>query len=72
MSPRSLGRPPLNHETVTSTLRMPRETFDRIDAEAERRVLGRSKLIELVMLRFLDECDAAAADGSPPEQGTTP
>lgn len=59
MSARPLGRPPLNHETVASTLRMPRETFDRIDAEAERRLVGRSKLIELVMLRFLEECDAA-------------
>lgn len=55
---RPLGRPPLNRETVASTVRMPREVFDRIDAEADRRIVGRSKLIEMVMLRFLDECDA--------------
>lgn len=39
---------------VSTTLRLPAELLDRLDAEAEARVLGRTKLVELLLRSGLD------------------
>lgn len=41
-------------ETVQTTLRLPKALNDRLVAEAKRRVLGKSRLVELILVPWLE------------------
>lgn len=53
-----MARNPANTRHVC-TFRLPSDLVERLDSEAAARVLGRSKLVEMLLRRGLDSLDPA-------------
>lgn len=66
-----MGRPPKRPDgRVQTTLRIDPALLARIDAEAERRVIGRNLLITWALERGLDQLPALDENGSYSEGST--
>lgn len=59
------------NERVTATFRCPPALLDRLTTEADKRVMGRSKLIELLLERGLAALSPVLEDATPTPQGET-